>query len=356
MSSRSPTDAIVGMVLHDTYRVLRKINEGGMGAVYEAEHARLKNKRYAVKVLHRSVTRVPNVYERFRREAEIASELGHPNIVDVLDFYETEDRQPYLVMEYLQGEDLACVLERRGRLPPAEVLQVMQQVGDALGAAHGQGIVHRDMKPENIFMVHAEGSQPLAKVLDFGISKIRHSKSVVTQADSVFGTPYYMSPEQAEGRVEDIDQGTDIFALGTICYQALTGELPFDAPTIPGVVYRICHTEPTPPSQRAPGLPPVVDAVLSRALAKDRRQRFQQTSELVHALQVALADAEALPAAQPVSDELAQRPIPDSGAEPTAAVDAGPTVKPTVKPTLKRPRRPKKPARKRRRDRMFNDL
>ena len=283
-----PDDALVGRILHDTYRVMRKIAEGGMGAVYAAEHARLPNKRFAIKVLHPGVAKLPQVFERFRREAMIASELGHPNIVDVLDFFETREGQPFLVMEYLEGQDLAAVLRARGRLSPDLLEQVLSQVGSALAAAHELGVVHRDLKPENIFVTDLESGTPTVKVLDFGISKIRDSKSVVTQAQAVMGTPYYMSPEQAEGQVEDIDHATDIFALGTICYEALTGKLPFDAPTMPGVIYKICHAEPEPPSLVWPVLPPQVDSVIAMALAKKKEDRFLKVSDFVSALVSAL--------------------------------------------------------------------
>ena len=297
MSNRAPNseDDLIGQVLHDTYRIIRKIEEGGMGAVYEAVHVRLPSKRYAVKLLLPGSQKVPYAFKRFQREALIASELGHPNIVDVVDFYKTNWNQPYMVMEYLEGASLAKVFEQAGPLSLQALLAFVTQVGSGLSAAHACGIVHRDLKPDNIIVNGFGTDEVTAKILDFGISKIRHSKSVVTQDHAVMGTAYYMSPEQAEGQVSDIDQTTDIFALGTICYEGLTGCLPFDAPTLPGVIYKICHSTPTPPSSIHVALPAGVDVVLARAMAKSKTERYQQVDafvdDLVRQLEVSGSDS-----------------------------------------------------------------
>ena len=293
MSSDIRHSKLMGQILGDQYCIKRKIAEGGMGVVFEAEHVRLTKKRFAVKILHPSIKEDKEVYVRFRREAEIATELGHRNIVDVLDFNETEDGQPYMVMEYLEGEDLAGVYAREGRLSHDQVIGIMECVASALGAAHAKGIVHRDMKPENIFVARDSEGDILIKVLDFGISKIKHSKSVVTQDHSVMGTPFYMSPEQAIGNVKEIDHRTDIFALGTICYQALAGKVPFDAPTLPGVIYKICH-EPHPKiAEQVEDLPQEVEEVLNRALAKDMDDRYNSAEQFVADLKTALSGEEA---------------------------------------------------------------
>ena len=275
----------IGQVLHDAYRLTRLIGEGGMGSVYEAVHVRLAQKRFAVKLLHPSVAKMTNVYARFRREAEIATKLGHPNIVEVLDFNKTEHGQAYMVMEFLEGEDLSSRLHQMERLPPAEVARIMTQVGSALHCAHHSGIVHRDMKPANIFLVSRPGEEERqAKILDFGISKIRHSTTMLTGDATILGTPSYMSPEQADGLVRDIDQTTDIFALAVICYQILSGKLPFNAPTPSGVLYQVCHAQPDPVSEFVPGLPKEVDPVLFRALAKQKEARYQRVEAFVRDL------------------------------------------------------------------------
>ena len=318
-------DDLIGQVLQDTYRITRRIAEGGMGVVYEASHVRLSKKRYAVKVLISAIMHMPNVYARFQREAEIASELGHPNIVDVQDSNQTADGRAYIVMEYLEGEDMGAYLEQ-GPMPPREVARVMRQVASALQVAHDEGVVHRDIKPANIFLVDTLDGETRVKVLDFGISKITHSQSIVTAEQSLLGTVYYMSPEQAEGCIPDIDHLTDIFALGTICYQALSGLLPFNAPTMPGVIYQICHKEPEPLTELMPELPPAVDRVLARALAKEKADRYQRVEEFARELDHALAGmAEVKPSPPPREPErITAVDLLPNGSQPGDAVAGAP--------------------------------
>jgi len=287
------TKDIVGQVLNDTYRLTRKLDQGGMGAVYEAVHARLTRKRFAIKVLRPEASEEKELFTRFRREAEITSELGHPHIVNVIDFHETEDGRQYMVMEFLEGENLGNRLRRRGPLPPRELHRLMEQVGSGLQAAHDKGIVHRDMKPENIFLVDTGTDKPLAKVLDFGISKIRHSASVLTRDHSLLGSPFYMSPEQASGLVKTIDHYTDIFALGSICYHSLTGKLPFDGPTLQGVIYQVVNHQQEPLTKHNQKLDEAIDAVVTRAMAKKKEDRYPSVSEFVRALGRAVLGEEA---------------------------------------------------------------
>jgi len=279
---------VIGTVLHETYRITRLIGAGGMGSVYEAVHVRLARKRFAVKMLLTDVTSDPATYGRFRREAEVMTEIGHPHIVEVLDFNVTDDGKPYMVMELLEGEDLASRIRRLGRLDPRELVDIIDQVASALQAAHDHDIVHRDIKPANIYLIQPPGGKVHAKVLDFGLSKIQHSRSVLTLSQAVFGTPYYMSPEQASGTVDEIDHRTDIFALACICYQALTGALPFDAPTIPGTLYKVCHLEPSPIRLVLPQIPAPVELVLGRAMAKDKGARYERVEDFAAALRQAL--------------------------------------------------------------------
>ena len=307
MNSDVKHSKMVGMILGDQYYIKRKIAQGGMGIVFEAVHVRLSKKRFAVKILHPSIKDNEEVYLRFRREAEIATELGHRNIVDVLDFNETEDGQPYMVMEYLEGEDLAGLFEREGRLSFEQVVSIMEPVANALAAAHAKGIVHRDMKPENIFLARDSEGDMVVKVLDFGISKIKHSKSVVTLEHSVMGTPFYMSPEQATGSVKEIDHRTDIFALATICYQALAGVVPFDAPTLPGVMYKICHEEAPKIIELVAGLPREMESILERAMAKKLDDRYDDVELFVADIVSALSGQVVLPPRQAPS---VARPYP----------------------------------------------
>jgi len=323
-------EALVGRVLNDTYRLTRRITSGGMGVVYEAEHARLPNKHFAIKILMATVARDSQVYARFRREAEITSELGHPNIVEVLDFNKTEEGQPYIVMEFLEGESLTAIIRERGRLEPELLATILPQVGSALAVAHKRGVVHRDLKPENIYISGLDSEAPSAKVLDFGISKIRDSKTVITQDHSLLGTPFYMSPEQAQGNVGDIDQTTDTYALGTICYQALTGERPFEAASMPGVLYKICHHGHTAPSKVCPSLSSQVDDVIGKALAKDKEDRYPDMDTFVEAMvPPLLALSSAAPAAS--ADSSLTEPQPHPGDDPAQPdeVDAETIVGPS---------------------------
>lgn len=261
-----------------------------MGRVYEAVHLRLTQKHFAIKVLHPAATSDAVLYARFRREAEITSQIGHAHIVEVLDFNLTPEGQPYLVMEYLEGENLMDRLQREGQLPIPDLRQIVEQVGTALQAAHDKGVVHRDLKPENIFLQRTTDSQISAKLVDFGLSKIRHSLSTLTQSHAVMGTPHCMAPEQAEGRVDEVDHRSDIFAFGVVVYHCLTGVDPFAAPSVPGILYRVCHSHPRPASALRPGLSPRVEQVVSRAMAKQRADRYQQVSEVTRDLCEALSD------------------------------------------------------------------
>lgn len=283
------SEEVIGQVLNNTYRITREIAAGGMGAIYEAVNVRLSNKRFAVKLLHPALAKDPGTIARFRREAEIATSLGHRHIVDVLDFHQTDRGQPYMVMEYLEGQTLQDLLSRVGTLVPQRVLEIVEQVGSALQAAHDNGIVHRDMKPENIFLEDL-GGEVIAKVLDFGISKIRDSTSVVTGEGMILGTSFYMSPEQALGAHDEVDHTTDIFALGVITYQALSGSRPFDAPTVPAVLFKIINEDPRPLIQLAQHLRPAVGTVIARSLAKKRADRFERVADFVTAFGRALGD------------------------------------------------------------------
>ncbi len=191
-------DALVGTVLDGAYRLTRPIGQGGMGTVYEAVQLRL-DKRVAVKLLARHLTADRKALARFHREAEITSHLGHPHLVSVVDYGQTETGEPYLVMEYLEGEDLDHRLRRVGRLPVEAVVHVVRQAASALSAAHAQGIVHRDLKPGNIFLLQIPGEPDFVKVLDFGISKMMAAHTRLTNAAMAVGTPTYMSPNRPRG-------------------------------------------------------------------------------------------------------------------------------------------------------------
>jgi serine/threonine protein kinase len=274
-----------GTVIADTYEITRLLGQGGMGAVWEAKHLRLPGKRVVVKVLLFGATDAV-VLARFRREAEIGSRLGHPNIVQVLDFNTLADGTPYIVLELLQGESLASRLQR-GPLSLEEVKSVVTQVGSALAAAHREGIVHRDLKPDNVFLCPTDlGGEvrDVVKVLDFGISKIRGSKTVLTQDAALIGTPQYMAPEQATGRNDEIDTRTDVFAFGAMTFEMIAGTPPFSGDTLASVIHAIVYS-PTPSlAQVAKDVPPAVVAAIERALDKDRAARFPDVGSFVKAV------------------------------------------------------------------------
>ncbi|MGA9656529.1 MAG: serine/threonine-protein kinase, partial [Polyangia bacterium] len=279
-------DALVGAVLEGAYRITRLIGEGGMGAVYEAVQLRL-NKRVAIKLMARDLASNREALARFRREAEITSHLGHPHLVSVVDFGQAESGEPYLVMEYLEGEDLDHRLRRVGRMSIEAVVHVVRQVASALNAAHDQGVVHRDLKPGNVFLVQIPGEPDFVKILDFGISKMKAARTQLTSASAVMGTPNYMSPEQATGMLEEVDHRTDQWSLACIAWEMLLGRGPFVADEVAALLYQIINLDPHPLAQRVPGLPPAVETALRRALRKKPAERFSSMREFSRELEAA---------------------------------------------------------------------
>ncbi|WP_326522530.1 serine/threonine-protein kinase [Archangium lipolyticum] len=277
----------MGTVLRDTYEITSLLGKGGMGSVFLAQHRRLSGLQVAVKVLRNSASQNPELYARFRREAEIASQLGHPNIVEVVDFDALPDGTPFLVMECLRGESLEQRLER-GRLPLDKALSIVRQIGSALQAAHRAGVVHRDLKPANVFLVPTDSGGVVderVKLLDFGISKMLDSQTLQTQEAVLMGTPQYMSPEQAMGKNREIDARTDLFALGCIVYEMLTGTPPFaiegDGGSVVQVIFRIVHTQPEPLATLCPEVPARVLAAVERALSKNPGDRQPDVATFV---------------------------------------------------------------------------
>lgn len=278
-----------GSILHETYELLAPLGRGGMGMVWRAKHVRLP-RQVAIKVLNETAYESEEVLQRFRREAEITSSLGHPHIVQVFDFNVLDDGRAYLVMELLQGESLRDRLSR-GPVPLPEALEIAAQVGSALSRAHTAGIVHRDLKPENVFLCAnpVPSARPLAKVLDFGISKIQGSLTVVTQDASLLGTPKYMSPEQAKGENTTLDARTDQFALAAIAYEMITGQAAFPGSNVTSVLLKVLNDDPAPIAQLRADVPPVLETVILRGLAKDRAERFSDVEAFVGALMAPLA-------------------------------------------------------------------
>jgi tRNA A-37 threonylcarbamoyl transferase component Bud32 len=270
---------MVGQLLDGSYEVLRVIGEGGMGKVYEARHTRLHTKRFAVKLLHQELARQPDVVTRFQREAEAASVLTHPNVVGVYDVNTSADGRPYIVAELLQGEDLGSYLDRLGKLHTVEAVHIVRQVCHALGAAHAHGIVHRDVKPENVFLA---GPNATVKVLDFGISKVLETSDGLTKTGTVMGTPDYMAPEQARG--DRVDSRADIYAVGAILYRALTGRKPFDGSDAMAILTAVLTQEPERPSALEPKIPLSLELVVQQTMAKMPNERFATMDALEQAL------------------------------------------------------------------------
>jgi len=269
------------------YLILGRIASGGCGTVYTAEH-RVLARRAAVKVLHSQLASSPEMVERFVREARVVNHIRHPNIVDIYDFGELEDKRPYFVMELLEGSSLGSIVERRGRLTPAQALGYLEPVCDALAAAHAAGVVHRDLKASNV-AVARDGDPPRVKLLDFGIAKLMRSapgERGITAVGQRIGTPHAMAPEQIRG--EAVDQRVDIYALGVLLYQLLTGRYPFISSD--AVELERLHVEAPPP--RPSALAPVsaeIDAVVLRCLEKRANRRFPNVSAFAEALRAAVA-------------------------------------------------------------------
>ena len=320
---------LVGSVLGGSYRITRLIGQGGMGAVYEGVQTRLE-RRVAVKLMARELSSNPEAIARFRREAEVTSQIGHPHIVQVFDFGQAPGGEPYIVMEYLEGEDLEKRIQRVGQLSLAAASQIIRQVASALSATHAKGIVHRDLKPANVFLLSVEGETDFVKVVDFGISKVRSASTKLTAALAVMGTPNYMAPEQAAGRVNDIDARTDQWALACIAYELIAGRPPFVGEDVASLLYQVIHQAPSPLAAFNPGLPNAVEGVLQRALSKTQADRFPTLTEFSRAFEGAAAGRAVPAAAVPAAPAPATAGPGPAGASATtfsgAAGEAGAAV------------------------------
>jgi serine/threonine-protein kinase len=270
---------LTGSLLGGRYRIGRVLGHGGMGAVYEAVQEGL-GRRVAVKVVHPHLSAQPDLVERFRREAQAAAALGHPNIVQVTDYGAGGADPAFLVMELLQGASLAQVIESEKQLPGNRVAFIASQALEALSAAHAAGIVHRDIKPDNLFLTSIAGVTDVVKVLDFGVAKLADPSAKLTTTGAMLGTPAYMAPEQARGL--DVDPRSDIYAVGACMYHALTGKFPFEGVSYNALLFAIA--EKTPTAIDRPDVDPRLIAVVERAMHKDPDQRYQTAREMIAAL------------------------------------------------------------------------
>ena len=291
-------DPLLGQTLAGRYQIIRKLGEGGMGAVYLATH-NLLEKHVALKILHNEFARKPDLVERFMQEAKAASRIRHENVIDISDFGSTPEGLVFFAMELLDGHDLHEEVARArlaGQLLPYQrSKKIFLQICAALSAAHGKGIVHRDLKPENVYLIDFLGDPDFVKLLDFGIAKLTEvsdNDRKLTKTGMLFGTPEYMSPEQARG--EHVDHRVDVYAMGCILFQLVTGRVPFEAENFMGVL-SLHLTEPPPSIPETVfdriGAPRELAGVIDKALAKDRGARWQTIDELANAVRVISGEA-----------------------------------------------------------------
>jgi len=271
---------LVGRVVEGKYRIDALLGSGGMGAVFSAENLRI-GKPVAIKILLRAYAKDSDSERRFYREARMAGSLGHPNIVEIFDMGALENGQPFQVMELLRGETLASRLKTEGALAFDDALVIAEQVLSALTAAHQKGVVHRDLKPENVFLADRAGER-IAKLLDFGISKNlsrgEDETLSLTRPGAVVGTPYYLSPEQARG--DSVDHRADIWAMGVVLYEMLTGRLPYKAENYNRLIVKILTKKPEPPRALRPAIDIALEDIVLCALSHEPKDRFQSAAEM----------------------------------------------------------------------------
>ncbi len=279
---RRSEDTLAGEVFDERYEVLHKIAEGGMGAVYKARQLST-GKDVAIKMISRDLTKSSETVKRFRREVELQLRLSHPNIVTVIDISQTKEGDYYFVMEYVEGKSLKRLILEKGPLPLSLFYELAFQMCDAIHYAHMKGIIHRDLKPENIIVVSLE-HQNIVKIVDFGIAKALQGggkrATTLTQVGRVLGTPAYMSPEQARGEIDKISHRSDLYSLGVIFYQMLSGRLPFESDTPWGLMHKHINEAPVPLRKINPSVSESLDNVIMRLLEKEPENRYPSANSL----------------------------------------------------------------------------
>ncbi|MFO0684251.1 MAG: serine/threonine-protein kinase [Sandaracinus sp.] len=336
MTSTEPSER-VGQVLLGKLRVVRQLGGGGMGEVYEVEHL-LTHHRRALKIVRGDLAKQPRYVERLLREASIAGRLATPFVVETLDAGRLDDGSAYVLMELLQGRTLHEVLQLDPKLPQQRVANILAQVCEGMAVAHTAGVVHRDLKPENVFLLESADGEERVKILDFGISKIESLVAApatrLTREGTLIGTPFYMSPEQAAGR--EVDARADIWAIGVIAYEALTGRVPFDGSTVGEVMMLIASSNYAPLLYRRPDVDPKLAAVVDRALRPDPRDRYPDAEEMRRDLvrfasHEHAARARTLPETAPAGSPSTLPPPPPSPT-PSSSVRKSDPSRPAVDP------------------------
>ena len=281
------TSNLIGQHLFGEYTIIKKLGEGGMGSVYLAEQDSI-DQQIAVKVLHEESAESDELVQRFHREAKVVSMLSHPNIIRVFIFGRTDANLLYLAMEYVQGDTLRDLIDREYLLDEMRAIKIMKQICSGLSEAHDLGIIHRDLKPDNVLLTEFRGEEDFAKILDFGIAKLKQpeggeEQQKLTQAGIVYGTPEYLSPEQAQAL--DLDLRTDIYSLGCILYEFMTGQVPFRASTPVKILTAHVFNEVVPPSQLSPDrVTPTMENIILKAMSKEPGDRFDDALEMFEAL------------------------------------------------------------------------
>lgn len=275
------------------YRIEAELSRGGMGAVYRARHEVLE-RPFAIKVLRPDIATTDELVQRFVNEAKAASAIQHPSIIRVFDFGYTDDDQAYLVMEFLDGESLATRLSKQKRLSEGDTVRIIRGIAGALGAAHAKGIIHRDLKPDNIFLVPDPDLGERAKILDFGIAKLTEAKGN-TMTGALMGTPLYMAPEQAQS-ASGIDQRADLYSLGCIFYELLTGKPPLVGEGAGEIIAMHMFTEPDPPSAVVRGIDPALEQIVMKLLAKAPDDRYASAADVSNALSAVFGASTVRPA------------------------------------------------------------
>ncbi|MFH1436954.1 MAG: serine/threonine-protein kinase [Pseudomonadota bacterium] len=275
-----------GEIVDGKYGVMECIGEGGMGVVYRGMHLAVR-RPVAIKFLSPDKWKDREAQERFQNEARIAASIGHRNIIEIIDMGKYLGRFFYIVMEYLDGRDMAAVLDEKGSLPPDEAVRIVVQVLQALSAVHSRGVIHRDLKPENVFLVDEPGGGTYVKILDFGVSRVmgdvRSSRPRLTREGVIMGTPAYLSPEQARGK-EDLDQRADLYMAGVLLYEMLAGVLPFESRNLGDLLVSIVTETPPSPLDVEPSIPALLSDIVMKSIEKKPEDRFQTPAEFIRAL------------------------------------------------------------------------